>query len=76
MLATNKEHDHRKKEQEKKEKGLDDETIAKFPIVAKVHNDKRLKDGEFVLKDIVKGDLGFESRDDGLLYTPFIPWRK
>ena len=44
--------------------------------MAKVENEKKSKDGEFVLKTVIEGDLGFESREKGELYAPFIPWRK
>ena len=50
--------------------------MVKHPIVGKVANDKRTKDGEFVLKSVMKGDVGYESREKGVLYTPFVPWRK
>ncbi len=64
ILATQtRDQDRRQEEAEKKSKGLDAAALKRHPILARVEVDKKNADGEYMLKSIEEGDLGFESRD-------------
>ncbi len=48
---------------------MDSDNLRRYPIIAKVDHEKRKSDGEFLLKPMLEGDEGFDSRNKGEMYA-------